>query len=144
MKIVLNKPFGGFGLSVAGLEYYYRLKGIQEFFYYISFRDRATNEKYYKKPSTDNELLDAYVFTKDFGPDGIIDISSEDFEKYFLADFDIERTDKDLVKTVRDLGEAANGAHSDLVIVEIPDDVKWQIEEYDGMEWVAEVHRTWG
>ena len=34
----------------------------------------------------------------------------------------------------------------DLVIetfVSIPDDVEWQIEEYDGMEWVAEAHRTW-
>jgi hypothetical protein len=27
--------------------------------------------------------------------------------------------------------------------VDIPDDVKWEIEEYDGNEWVAEVHRTW-
>jgi hypothetical protein len=28
--------------------------------------------------------------------------------------------------------------------VDIPDDVKWQIEEYDGNEWIAESHRTWG
>jgi hypothetical protein len=30
-----------------------------------------------------------------------------------------------------------------LAIVEIPDDVQWIIEENDGMEWVAEKHRTW-
>jgi hypothetical protein len=30
-----------------------------------------------------------------------------------------------------------------LTIVDIPDDIEWQIEEYDGMEWVAEVHRIW-
>jgi hypothetical protein len=28
-------------------------------------------------------------------------------------------------------------------VVTIPDDVAWTIEEYDGNEWVAEVHRTW-
>jgi len=30
-----------------------------------------------------------------------------------------------------------------LKIVEIPAAVKWQIDEYDGWEWVAEVHRRW-
>jgi hypothetical protein len=27
--------------------------------------------------------------------------------------------------------------------VDIPLDIQWTIEEYDGDEWVAEVHRTW-
>jgi hypothetical protein len=27
--------------------------------------------------------------------------------------------------------------------VEIPGDVSWHIGEYDGVEWVAEDHRTW-
>jgi len=30
-----------------------------------------------------------------------------------------------------------------LAIVEIPDDVEYTIEEYDGNEHVAEAHRTW-
>ena len=30
-----------------------------------------------------------------------------------------------------------------LKIVEIPDDVEWIIEEYDGKEWIAEDHRRW-
>lgn len=29
------------------------------------------------------------------------------------------------------------------LLEEVPDDVQWQIEEYDGREWVAETHRTW-
>jgi len=37
----------------------------------------------------------------------------------------------------------ADGDFSDLKIVEIPDDVNWYIEEYDGLEHVAERHRTW-
>ena len=56
---------------------------------------------------------------------------------------DIPRDDPYLIKIVRDLGMAANGAHANLKIVEIPPDVEWQIEEYDGNEWVAEKHRTW-
>ena len=60
--------------------------------------------------------------------------------RHFIDD----RSDVDLVAVVQELGSAANGDHAKLVIVEIPDDVKWHISEYDGMEWVAENHRTWG
>ena len=56
---------------------------------------------------------------------------------------DIERNDLNLVKTVEDLGEEANGRFAKLRIVEIPDDVNWEISEYDGNESVEEVHRSW-
>jgi len=36
-----------------------------------------------------------------------------------------------------------DGTYSDLKVVEIPDGVNWYIEEYDGLEHVAERHRTW-
>jgi hypothetical protein len=58
-------------------------------------------------------------------------------------DRDIARDDPYLVKIVRELGEDADGDHAKLRIVEIPADVNWTVEEYDGNEWVAEVHRTW-
>lgn len=48
-----------------------------------------------------------------------------------------------LVKVVETLGEKASGECAELKVVEIPDEVEWIIEEYDGNEWVAEVHRTW-
>ena len=56
---------------------------------------------------------------------------------------DIPRDDPYLIKIVRDLGMTANGAHANLKIIEVPPDVEWQIEEYDGNEWVAEKHRIW-
>lgn len=56
----------------------------------------------------------------------------------------IDRDDAYLVKIVRDMGADANGACANLKIVEIPADVAWHIGEYDGAEWVAEDHRTWG
>jgi hypothetical protein len=58
-------------------------------------------------------------------------------------DRDIQRNDPMLIKTIEILGEEANGNFGDLKIVEIPDDVEWIIQEYDGAEWVAEKHRVW-
>lgn len=54
------------------------------------------------------------------------------------------RNDPKLIEVVEQLGDKANGANARLNIVEIPDDVDWIIQEYDGVEWVAEKHRTWG
>ena len=56
---------------------------------------------------------------------------------------DIDRKDKHLIQIIETLGSGASGQYSELKIVEIPDDVEFTIEEYDGNEWVAEVHRTW-
>ena len=56
---------------------------------------------------------------------------------------DISRDDPVLVSVVRELGTKANGDFAELKIVEIPANVHWQIDEYDGREWVAEAHRTW-
>jgi hypothetical protein len=53
------------------------------------------------------------------------------------------RDDPSLVSLVERDSVAASDSLACLVVVEIPDDVEWQIEEYDGLEWVAEKHRTW-
>lgn len=57
---------------------------------------------------------------------------------------DFERTDKDLIKTVKEFGDSANTMYSNLKVIEIPDGVEYTVEEYDGQEWIAEKHRTWG
>lgn len=51
----------------------------------------------------------------------------------------ITRTDPRLVAAV----EAKLPGFDGLKAVDVPDDVDWVIEEYDGTEWVAERHRTW-
>ncbi len=55
----------------------------------------------------------------------------------------LKRSDPKLVSCVEKLGTKANGECAELEIVEIPDDVDWEICDYDGKEWVAEKHRTW-
>jgi len=57
--------------------------------------------------------------------------------------YDIERNNQYLVRVVEELGDDVNGRFSELKVVDIPDDVEWQIDDYDGLEWVAEKHRTW-
>jgi hypothetical protein len=56
---------------------------------------------------------------------------------------DFKRTDPTLVAIVEKLGEEASGLLSKLVVVEVPDDVDWEIDEYDGMERVRERSREW-
>jgi hypothetical protein len=55
----------------------------------------------------------------------------------------IPRNDAILVSIVEELGEDSWGGAAELAIVEIPDGIEWEIGEYDGIEWIAEVHRKW-
>ena len=59
----------------------------------------------------------------------------------FVARMDIAsniaRNDPTLIQIVEELGEAASGEHSLLKIEEVPDGVRFFIDEYDGMESVV-------
>tara|TARA_R110000796_G_scaffold78528_1_gene175099 strand:- start:98 stop:385 length:288 start_codon:yes stop_codon:yes gene_type:complete len=61
---------------------------------------------------------------------------------YHCYGLDIDRHDARLVKAVEARADADGDFHN-LRVVTIPDDVEYRIEEYDGMEWIAEKHRTW-
>jgi hypothetical protein len=60
-----------------------------------------------------------------------------------IYDREIPRDDPILIQIIRELGDDADTRFCTLKVVEIPADVDWQIDEYDGLEWVAEKHRTW-
>ena len=36
-----------------------------------------------------------------------------------------------------------DGVNAITEIVDVPDDVQWHLVEYDGLEHIAENHRTW-
>ena len=93
MKVVINKCYGGYGLSKEAYDYLG-----------LKWRDGT---------------LQGYAF-------------------------DDDRTNTKLVRCIEELGDKAHGELAKLEIVEIPDGIDWEIEEYDGVEWVAEKHRTWG
>ena len=80
-----------------------------------------------------------------------LDIDSEygfvDNEDFRIVDekYEAYRMDKRLISVVEELGvDAASGAHADLRIVVVPDEVVevhgWHIEEYDGCESVHQSH----
>ena len=88
------------------------------------------------------ELAGLNLVSKDKGYNNQWYIDSVDDEKYFSI-YNIARDDPKLIQVVEELGESSWGSCAQLKIVEIPDNIKWEIEDYDGQEWVSEVHRTW-
>jgi len=130
MKVVVNKCYGGFGLSYDAVMRYAQIKGIKMF----AFVEKgSTNQlKEYKG----GEAFSIYYSTKPL-KNGKLQ------EKYYFSYRDIDRDDPTLVQVVKELKKKANGTCAKLEIVEIPDGVEWEIEEYDGNEWVSEAHRTW-
>lgn len=66
-------------------------------------------------------------------------INREDF-----SDTYIYRDDPILLQVIEQLGiDECHGKYAQLKVVDIPDDVEWEIEEHDGKEWASEVHRKW-
>lgn len=116
-RIVINSCYGGFSLSHEAIMMYSEMAKLN-----LGF----VEDKKYEGLG----LIHYYL-------DGEVD------DVHYWSDRRISRDDPDLVNVVAALGEAANGRCADLKIVEIPKGVDWEICEYDGKEWVAEVHRTW-
>ena len=117
-KIVTNRCYGGFGLSEKAVRRYAELKGIKLFLH-------KKSDSFIRHWTTEE------VESSDI-PDDV-----------YWSEYSIERDDPILVQVVEELGEEANGRCANLFVTEVPDGVEWQIEEYDGTEWIAEKHRTW-
>lgn len=58
-------------------------------------------------------------------------------------DSEIDRDNPLLVRVLEELGDKASGEFAALYIIEIPDGVDWEINDYDGMESIHEKHRSW-
>ena len=138
MELVINRCYGGFGLSPKALTAYAKLKGSTLTFYKQTKYKFDGGEEEYKRVKNPKPESFLVASTVNFGP---ITKGFPDDSYYYP---DIERNDPDLLKVVKDLGfKKASGQFAELDIVEILDDISWSIEEYDGREWVSENHRTW-
>ena len=118
-KIVINTCFGGFGLSDAAMHAYAARKGKTVY------------------PEKNGFLATTYWAAPP-------EKRNDGHDELRICDFDIPRDDPDLVAVVEELGKKAAGDYAALKVVEIPDGAAWEIAEYDGLEHVAESHRTWG
>lgn len=57
---------------------------------------------------------------------------------------DLPRDDPRLIDGIEQLGDKCSVPYlSKIKIVEVPDDIDWYIQDYDGIESVHEVHRSW-
>ena len=132
MKVAINKCYGGFGLSYEAVMRYGELIGIKLYPYINEF-----NSNRYVLYSGTGKYMWLCYFTKPLIDD------KYDNDSYFREN-DIKRNDLNLIKVIEELGEKANGQHAKIKIVEIPDDIEWEIDEYDGMETIHEIHASWG
>lgn len=126
MKVVINKCYGGFGLSD---EAYLELakSGVPIRAYVEQERDPVTR-LYKPQPVNQGEVIfDTQLSPKKSWSSG---------QRYWCTGW-IARNDSRLVALVEKLGPAANGRYAKLEVVEIPDGIQWQIDEYDGMEQIS-------
>ena len=138
--IVINDCHGGFGLSAMAIERYHdimnrpvwietnRMCSLVKTVWLVPVDQRVElpGPKEWQT-MTDQEKLNY----------------NDRYNNQVWSDRDLVRDDPVLIQVVRELGTKANAPVAKLKIVEIPVSVEWQIEEYDGKEWVAERHRTW-
>jgi hypothetical protein len=112
VKIVINKCYGGYGLSEAAYEELHKL-GVPILKY---------DKKTYRK-NREKRIIFEFPFSYGSG-------------KYFSDYFKKHRGDKDLVEIVERLGEKANGLFADLEIEEV-EGKNWRIENNDGWEKIV-------
>lgn len=139
MKIVINNCHGGFGLSHKGIVRYLEILGKKVWI--EEDEDWEGNFNYWLVPKEErviNRESDFWSMTMEEKT-----AYNDAWRDQNFSYREIARDDPVLIQVVEELGEDANSRYSELKIVEIPDDVAWQIDEYDGTEWVAEQHRTW-
>jgi hypothetical protein len=138
VKIVVNSCYGGFGISEAGMLRYAELKGIMLYaepgqFSMTTYYTVPPDQR--MQPLSSDEWRTATTEQRMANNDA--------YSSQTIHCSDIPRDDPALVQAVEELGAAAADQFSELRIADVPDDVKWYIDEYDGQEWVAEVHRKW-
>jgi hypothetical protein len=132
-KVAINRCYGGFGLSKTAILRYGELKGITIYHVPDKFCD-----SYYLCPPEEYEAVYAEDCKTPNGP-GRFTASNA---LYFSVD-DIPRDDPILIRVIEELGETANGPFAELKIVEIPESIEFEIDDYDGMESIHERHRSW-
>jgi hypothetical protein len=128
MKIVINADYGGFSISKKAAEYM-ATRG---------HRLAQAELSEHAKPLDPDNPFDAITIR--YGKE-------RQWYGYGYAEgFDggYDRADPLLVEAVEALGEEAGGSMACLKVVEIPDGVSYEIDNYDGREHIAESHRTWG
>jgi hypothetical protein len=146
VRIVINSCFGGFGLSDEGIKRYAELKGLKLYpevgkydsttYWTVPINKRSKLLKHYWKNQNDPDLCNSLTKKEQ-------NKLNKELDKSIIYNRYIPRDDPILVQVVEELKEKANGDCAKLKVVEIPDGVDWEIDEYDGNESIEQVHQSW-
>lgn len=150
-KVVINKCYGGFGLSHKAVMRYAELKGIKLY----PWVDDSGKKVYGDRTTLDNPEIWGCIHYTTVPQEEYEKIKEQERQKpvgtgrftksneVFFSCGDIPRDDPDLVRVIEEMGKEANSRFAELEAVGIPANVEFTIREYDGIEWIAEEHRTW-
>lgn len=134
MKIVINSCYGGFSLSPAAMKAYYAKKGRPCYF----FKGINEYEMIQDKDLTNERNMSVWTAFDVENP------TSASWGHNYLDSRPDNRTDPDLISAIEAVGlKESSGSCADLRIIEIPDDIKYEIDDYDGIETIHERHQTW-
>lgn len=133
-KVILNKCFGGFTPSRKAYELYAKKKGLELYLYELHINNQKTS---YHKVNKSDSIFTMYL-TKDYG--NVVD-SINNKDRLYLDDS--HREDATLIEVVEELGYEASSNTSLLKIVEIPDDLDYVIDDYDGIETLHQRVQEW-
>ena len=118
-KVVINRCYGGFSLSEKAFVEYLKRKGIN----CVTEVNEFGWVDFYKNSISDENYISHYDY-----------VSPRNLNT---------REDPDLIAIIEEMGEESFGLVASLKIVEIPDDVEYEITEFDGLETIREKCRTW-
>lgn len=135
MKLVINTCYGGFSLSPQAVERLAELQGRKCYHFTCDYK----TSRYTRVPtpiSNDNHMYYQFDITE------VTDTSWSD--GHHLTSRPDDREDPLLIQVVEELGsKKASGVCAELEVREIPDGVNYEIKDYDGVESIHEVHRSW-
>lgn len=140
MKLVINKCYGGFGLSNKAESAYLKKQGKEAFFYNQVEFAHQNGKNIYERIDDGSGSSFSHTLILDLGETFSGELPADAYWSYY----DLERDDPDLISVVEELGEEeASGDCSKLQVVEIPDGIEYEIDDYDGLESIHESHRSW-
>jgi len=132
VEVVINRCWGGFGLSDAAYKWLIK-KGVPV--------------RTYIKDAQDELNAGEVIFDRTKEEYTMSSVSKSEYihmmGRYWDTWTGDNRTHPLVVGVVKALGEKASARLSHLTIVKVPADAKWKIDDYDGMESVEEEHRSW-
>lgn len=147
MKVAINGCFGGYGLSARAIVEIAKRKGIKLYMYTRDCEGAGLYFEDYKRIDYFDSQLSVTYTTVDNGESVSRNDIHDTYDDWMMDIDNItgewSRTDPDVIAVIEELGDEASDDYSAVYVVEIPDDVKFTIDSYDGRETIEEVHRSW-